>query len=95
MLAFRALYQDAYADNAVSFTVNVPEGALSVEDVADALATYLPRLKGTTLMPDGTRPQAPYERLSQAEFEALTAPVAVAVDDSYDELCASGACPIR
>lgn len=93
MLAFQAMYQTEFADNAVSFTVNVPEGAYSQEAVEATLATFLPSLKGTTLMPDGTRPQAPYERLNEATFAAITAPVAV--DDSYDEACASGACPIR
>lgn len=93
MLAFQALYQECYADNAVSFTVNVPEGRYSVEEVEETLQRFLPRLKGTTLMPDGTRPQAPYERLSAEEFAALQ--VEVVVDDSYDEECASGACPIK
>ena len=93
MLAFQAVYQEHYADNAVSYTVNVPEGHYSLGRVARTLGEFLPVLKGTTLMPDGTRPQAPYERLTAEEFEALQ-DVAV-IDDSYDELCASGACPVK
>lgn len=93
MLAFQRVYQDLYADNAVSFTVNVPEGLYDVDDVYEALREFLPHLKGTTLMPDGTRPQAPYERLSEEEFEVLAG--IATVDDSYDEACASGACPIK
>ncbi|WP_224769001.1 hypothetical protein [Nocardioides ochotonae] len=93
LLAFQAMYQTYYADNAVSYTVNVPEGRYDVDYVADTLAGWLPLLKGTTMMPDGTRPQSPYERLTREQFEALT--VAAVVDDSYDEACASGACPIK
>lgn len=92
MLKFQAMYQRFYADNAVSFTVNVPEGEYEVDEVAAILAAYLPDLKGTTLMPDGTRPQAPYERITEAEYEAYSV---TAVSDGIDEDCASGACPIR
>lgn len=92
MLNFQGLYQTHYADNAVSFTVNVPEGKYSVGEVAETLAQFLPHLKGTTLMPDGTRPQAPYERITQAEYEASRVQ---AVSDGIDEDCANGACPIR
>ncbi|WP_433226925.1 ribonucleoside-triphosphate reductase, adenosylcobalamin-dependent [Microtetraspora malaysiensis] len=93
MLAVQAMVQESYADNAVSFTVNVPVGAYEPDDLVTALTAYLPRLKGTTVMPDGTRPQAPFERLTREEYEALTGPKAVG--DSIDEECATGACPIR
>jgi ribonucleotide reductase alpha subunit len=92
MLAFQAMYQQCYADNAVSFTVNVPEGVYTPQYVSEHLLAWLPALKGTTIMPDGTRPQAPYERITQAEYEAATAKT---VADGIDEECASGACPIR
>lgn len=111
MLAFQAMYQEHYADNAVSFTVNVPaspaqearlrSGASSpgapepedVERVLEAIRGVLGRVKGTTLMVDGTRPQAPYERLSEADWEAYASFAEVA--DGIDEECASGACPVR
>ncbi|QAX95499.1 ribonucleotide reductase [Streptomyces phage BartholomewSD] len=92
MLAFQAMYQEEYADNAVSFTVNFPEGKYTVDEAADIIESWLPELKGTTLMPDGTREQAPYERLSAerfAEYEVTS------VEDSTDEECSTGACPVR
>jgi adenosylcobalamin-dependent ribonucleoside-triphosphate reductase len=95
MLEFQAMYQECWADNAVSFTVNFPEGKYNVAETAEILAYYLPVLKGTTLMPDGTREQAPYERLTKAEYLLAASLVAVGVGESYDEQCASGACPIR
>lgn len=91
LLAFQKMYQDNYADNAVSFTANVPEG-LNPRDVEAVIARYLPDLKGTTIMVDGTRPQAPYERITQEEYEAAANGV---VEDSTDEDCANGACPVR
>jgi adenosylcobalamin-dependent ribonucleoside-triphosphate reductase len=114
MLSLQAFYQENWADNAVSFTVNVPAESHQaaamkdgyafipepsrerVQEVLDTLRGYLPRLKGTTLMVDGTRPQAPYERMSERQYEdEKRAGVTVSVDASYDEECASGACPIK
>ncbi|HEX2905055.1 MAG TPA: ribonucleoside-triphosphate reductase, adenosylcobalamin-dependent [Jatrophihabitans sp.] len=110
MLSFQLLYQRFWADNAVSFTVNVPAephqnaalqaGALAapapteerLHEVAHTLSHFLGGLKGTTLMVDGTRPQAPYERITQAEYELSQLGT---VADGIDEECANGACPVR
>jgi adenosylcobalamin-dependent ribonucleoside-triphosphate reductase len=94
MLEFQSMYQTHYADNAVSFTVNFPEGQYTQKYVEGVLAKYLPTLKGTTLMPDGTRPLAPYERLTKEQFEDL-AVNGWSEDSSVDEECAQGSCPIR
>ncbi len=93
MLAFQEMYQTHYVDNAVSYTVNLPEGKYSVDDVMATLRPYLPNLKGTTIMVDGSRPQAPYERISKMHYNYLSGPKSV--EDSTDEDCATGACPIR
>lgn len=95
MLKVQKMYQDCYADNAVSFTANIPDGKYSVEDLEEIITPFLSSLKGTTLMPDATRSLAPYERLGRDSFEALAASQAVSADASYDEACASGACPVR
>lgn len=114
MLGIQAFFQQYWADNAVSFTVNVPAEPIQaqalalgysdipepsperVEKVAETLFPFLSRLKGTTLMVDGSRPQAPYERITREQYEAeQAAGVKVSVDASYDEECASGACPIK
>lgn len=114
MLSFQAMYQEHWADNAVSYTVNVPAeprqaemlrqgyshvpepSAQRVAEVVETLTEFLPELKGTTLMLDGSRPQAPYERLTQHAYEhAIAAGLNVTTDASYDEECASGACPVK
>jgi adenosylcobalamin-dependent ribonucleoside-triphosphate reductase len=93
MFAVQAFIQRVWADNAVSFTANVEVGKYSPDDLAALLEKWLPNLKGTTIFPDVSRPQSPYERISREEYEALTGPKDIA--DSIDEECASGACPIR
>lgn len=110
MLAVQEMYQHAYADNAVSFTVNVEaephqQAAMAaggwdipeptperVSEVMAALKRALPNLKGTTLMVDGSRPQAPYERISEATYNLAGLGM---VADSTDDECANGACPVR
>lgn len=111
MLAFQQMYQELYADNAVSFTVNVPaephqqrqmlENPFGdslpptperLAEVADVIRKRLPYLKGTTIMVDGARPQAPYTRISKADFDLQEATL---VADGTNEECANGACPVR
>lgn len=95
MLSVQALYQEHWADQAVSYTVNVDPSAYSVDDLVDALVPFLPRLKGTTVFPELSFEQPPYERITKEEYEELAAAVGIeTADTSYDEICASGACPI-
>lgn len=95
MLDFQALYQVYWADNSVSFTINVPKDKYSVEDVQETLKYYLPVLKGTTMMVDESRELAPYERISAVKYYELTKTVDGVTGTSFDEECASGACPVR
>jgi ribonucleoside-triphosphate reductase len=101
MLAVQSMVQECYADNAVSFTVNVPateetDGKPTALGLLDeALATiihYLPHVKGTTIMVDGSRPQAPYERISKAEYDLYE--YIKSTGQGFDE-CSTGACPIK
>ncbi|MFI5840511.1 ribonucleoside-triphosphate reductase, adenosylcobalamin-dependent [Catenuloplanes sp. NPDC051500] len=92
LLAFQAMYQVEWADNAVSFTANL-HGEHEAYDVAETIRFWLPVLKGTTIMPDnGSRAQAPYERITE---DAYLAAKATEVGDGVDEDCATGACPVR
>lgn len=91
MLSIQAAYQERWADNAVSFTVNVHPDA-DRSEVVEALKDALPHLKGTTLMVDNSRPQAPFTRITREQYEASQAQ---SVGDSIDLDCATGACPIK
>lgn len=92
MLQVQRLYQEHWADNAVSYTVNVPAGTLTADHLAGLLESYLPVLKGTTIMVDESRPQAPYTRITAEQYHAAAAKT---VEDSTDEDCKAGACPVR
>lgn len=88
----QALYQGTWADNAVSFTANVDPEAYTAEDVAATLRSFGGKLKGSTIFPEASFPQAPYERITREQYEAS---VIREIGDGVDEECSSGACPIR
>lgn len=92
MLNVQAMYQDVWADNAVSYTANVDPKKYSVADLTQLLTEYGPELKGSTVFPELSFVQAPYERLTKEEFAAFSVSE---TNDSVDENCATGACPVR
>ena len=92
LVAFQALYQTLWADNAVSFTANVDPEEYTAEYVAEVLQKYAGKIKGSTIFPEASFPQAPYERITKAEYESAAVQ---AVEDGVDETCANGACPIK
>ncbi|ACE79976.1 ribonucleotide reductase [Mycobacterium phage Pukovnik] len=92
LMAFQALYQTCWADNAVSFTANVDPDAYKAADVADTLKRFAGLIKGSTIFPEASFQQAPYERITKQQYESAAAK---AVEDGVDEACANGACPIK
>ncbi|QBJ04851.1 ribonucleotide reductase [Mycobacterium phage Elephantoon] len=92
LIAFQALYQTCWADNAVSFTANVDPDAYTASDVWQTLDKFAGLIKGSTIFPEASFPQAPYERITKRQYEAAAAK---AVADGVDEECANGACPIK
>jgi ribonucleoside-triphosphate reductase len=87
------MYQKYWADNAVSYTINVRPERYNVPEVMGILRPFLGRLKGTTVFPERGYELAPYERVTEAEFALLRG--SQAVSDSVDDDCANGACPVR
>lgn len=95
--------QEAWADNAVSATINFDHDR--PEDLADALRELAPRLKSTSFLArfHGYQ-QAPYEAIDAAEFARRHAQInhdhplvgktgggdAIGIDS-----CEGGACPVR
>ena len=92
MLEVQAMFQRHYADNAVSFTANVSTDRYLVPDLVDILMSVGPRLKGTTIFPDLSRPQSPMERITERDY--LDAKLHLLGQSITDE-CATGACPVR
>ncbi|WP_280350420.1 ribonucleoside-triphosphate reductase, adenosylcobalamin-dependent [Nocardia abscessus] len=92
MLAFQALYQSLWADNAVSYTANLDPAQYDVHDVAELIVKFGGLLKGATIFPQASFAQPPYERISKETYDAA---FAKAVADGVDEECSNGSCPIR
>lgn len=92
LLAFQALYQQHWADNAVSFTANIDPERYTGAEVAETLLRYAGRLKGSTIFPEASMPQAPYTRITREQYEAA---ITQDVGDGVDLECASGGCPLR
>jgi ribonucleoside-triphosphate reductase len=93
MLAFQAMYQMCWADNAVSYTANVDPTRYTAADVAEQLKKFGGLVKGMTIFPEMSMPQSPYQRITKEEYEAA---VNKEVADGVDEECTNGgACPIR
>ena len=93
MLAFQAMYQASWADNAVSYTVNIDPRDYTRDELIDAIEYWGPVLKGATVFPELSRPQSPYERISKADY-ALYELWQRDVSDGIDEACVNG-CPIK
>lgn len=90
MLSVQAMYQELWADNAVSYTANIDPDEYDERQLADIIMVYGPRLKGMTCFPEFGMPQSPYERIDQGTYDSY------ATGDSVDEECANGgACPVR
>jgi ribonucleoside-triphosphate reductase len=93
-LRVQEMYQGSWADNAVSYTINLNPVGKTVAGIMEELRPFLPNLKGTTVFPERGYELAPYQRVDRVTFEALRGSQAV-LGDAVDEDCASGACPVR
>lgn len=85
--------------NAVSFTASFDPETVTQEDLAQAVQRWLPHVKGLTVFPTMSRPQAPYVPITERQYHDLTGQVfgEVSGDTGDEELACSigGACPVR
>ncbi len=94
-MALVAAVQGSFTDNAVSATGELPEDYTADELAAD-IRSGLGKVKGVTFFPPVSRPQAPFERISNDEWDkrvAIGEPVSGG--PATQEECQGGACPIR
>jgi ribonucleoside-triphosphate reductase len=94
MLKVQEMYQSLWADNAVSYTINLNPDLITEAELAATLLPFLGTLKGSTIFPERGYVLPPYERVGKEVYELLRGSQDV-LDDSYDEACASGACPVK
>jgi adenosylcobalamin-dependent ribonucleoside-triphosphate reductase len=90
-LNVQKMFQEFYADNAISFTINMlPEKMPSEEDMERMLIEALPNLKGTTVFPEKSRKNSPIQPVTKAQFEAYTGRKETIQVESE---CKNGSCP--
>ena len=90
-IKFQADLQD-YVDHGISSTLNLPYPIVDeaeVRDFGDTLMKYLPRLRGVTAYPNGSRSGQPLEAVA---YEQAIGKAGLTFEDSRDEACVGGAC---
>lgn len=91
-VAFQAWVQQ-WVDHAISSTINLPyaiEDAEEAEWFADMLYGYLPKLRGITVYPDGSRGGQP---LTMVPYEQAANHVGVVFEEDEDK-CRGGSCGV-
>jgi ribonucleoside-diphosphate reductase alpha chain len=91
-IAFQAWVQQ-WVDHGISSTVNLPYPITREEEVADfgkMLYSYLPKLRGMTVYPDGARGGQP---LTAVPYEVAVEQLGVVFEEA-EERCVGGACGI-
>ena len=80
------MFQSLYADNSVSYTINI-DPSLG-DDIRANLIKALPMLKGITVLPDGAYPQSPEERITEDQYEMTH------LKPQFTPRCSNGVCGI-
>jgi len=92
-IKFQADLQD-YVDHGISSTLNLPYPIVDeaeVKDFGDTLMKYLPRLRGVTAYPNGSRSGQPLEAV---DYKQAIGKAGLTFEDSRDEACVGGACGV-
>lgn len=92
-IAMQAFVQD-FVDQAISSTINLPEwgepGNNNAKEFSRTLLKYLPRLRGITVYPDGSRPGQP---ITPIKYETAKRHTDVKFEEAEDR-CQGGVCGI-
>ena len=78
-----------HVDNAVSKTINVPQGTLE-EELSDLYMEYFPELKGVTIYPEGSRENQPLTPISLEDavvYANEAKSESTAIDSCKDGMC--------
>jgi ribonucleoside-triphosphate reductase len=74
-LRVQAMFQELYADNSISFTINMmPDKVPNEEEMEKTLFAYMPKLKGTTVYVEKSRKNSPIQTVTKAAFDAFQGP---------------------
>lgn len=90
-LFVQQLFQQYWADNAVSYTCNIDPN-INSEELYMALKEFGPYLKGTTVFPDSSRAQQPIERIYELESDD---DIDMQIESDTTQDCVNGVCPVK
>jgi ribonucleoside-diphosphate reductase alpha chain len=90
-LAMQHIWQQ-HIDNAISKTINLPQGKYTEDQLSDLYMKWLPDLKGLTIYPEGSRGEEPLKRLPIERVIAAIHADKVVTEISDD--CPTGTCEI-
>lgn len=94
-LYVQEMYQNFWADNAVSYTINFDPRINTEENIAKTVLPFLSTLKGTTMFPERGYELPPMERITEDVYNALRGNLTDFYGDGVGEDCTTGACPVR
>ena len=81
-----------HIDQNVSKTINIQQDKYTVESLSELYMKYIPKLKGFTIYPEGSREHTPLKRIS--EKEAIAAIKKGKVMTEVSDSCKDGTCEI-
>lgn len=91
-LRVQAMFQELYADNAISFTINMlPDRVPGEEEMERTLFSYLPKLKGTTVYVEKSRKNSPIQPVTKEQFDSFDGPKQI---QQVEDECKNG-CPVK
>lgn len=91
-LRVQEMFQELYADNSISFTINMtPDRVPSEEEMEATLFKYMPKLKGTTVYVEKSRKNSPIQPVTKAIFDAYTGQKEI---QQVEDECKNG-CPTK
>jgi ribonucleoside-diphosphate reductase alpha chain len=81
-----------HVDNAISKTVNIPQDKYTSELLSELYMEFVPKLKGTTIYPVGSRKDAPLSPIATFEAFQLVKDKKVVQEEEALDTCVSGVC---
>jgi ribonucleoside-diphosphate reductase alpha chain len=81
-----------HIDNAVSKTINLLPGAINEQELSDLYMEFVPKLKGITVYPEGSREGEPIKRMTTEQLTAALNDASLSAAGLLD--CPTGTCEI-
>jgi ribonucleoside-diphosphate reductase alpha chain len=81
-----------HVDNAISKTINIPQDKYTTELLSELYMEFIPQLKGTTIYPVGSRPDAPLTPIPWEKAYEMIMSGAMGTEKEQVDTCTTGTC---